>query len=345
MREGSRWVDERPSPDEVVNWFKTQPLHDGMDHEPYVGGIVLIGSKEKVLHAREKNDGSSIVVEGERPVWTPYVKVDTRIAYFRDFARSLGEDYVGVIEPVEVPRITDKTNWFYNEHFPPGFTVHAVRQTQDRSTRYVVATWRAAIYKRAELIGGYTEIESPRSWTAPPHQREPSTIVRPNAVPILQGIGSKQVPMMRQYPDDAALMKAETGAIGRALGVAGILVVGTGVASAEDMQEALTEAPSSPVAAEPALPGEAATTAAATAGTTPPSDAVQPEPENEDVQLRTLAMQLKAELEKDHPEAWKRYSDWYTNERKFPPLAELSGPQLRGAVRKLEQEVAEARGV
>lgn len=333
IREGSRWRHAAPTAEMVTSWFEEQPLHQGMEHqrERYIGGIVVIGATEKVKLTKWKQNGDPYVIEVEEAVFTPYVKVDTRIAYFRDYVRVLNGgqpvgDYVGVIEPVEVPRITDTGSGYYNAHLKTGLSFHAVRHQQgDQISKYLISTWRVAIYERqsyAERLKGNV------------------------AIPVLQGEGSKQVPVQKRFPDDSAVMKAETGAIGRALGVAGILVVGTGVASAEDIQEALSAtpqtggAPDVPVAAElpPASPVRA--TADATAGEAPvPAEQVGEQDEN--VALRAQAIQLRHQLQALSAQGWNNYVAWY-NERGFAPLSELEGSALKGAVRKLERDVADA---
>lgn len=157
-------------------------------------------------------------------------------------------------------------------------------------------------------------------------------------------------------------MKAETGAIGRALGVAGILVVGTGIATAEDMQEALSAPPGPQVAgneggglpdvvgpSEPQpgsqiegpqvaegqvqMPGVADQLA-------PPT---QQTPQEVDESLRVRARQLGEALKEESPERHAAYIEWYTKERQFPALDQLSGPALNGAVVKLERTLDEAR--
>jgi len=60
---------------------------------------------------------------------------------------------------------------------------------------------------------------------------------------VCSGTGSKSVAQTRKfkgnlYPDENALMKAETGSVARAIGLMGILALpGSGVATAEDMVE------------------------------------------------------------------------------------------------------------
>jgi hypothetical protein len=81
-REGSRWINQRPSGDEVASWFvQNAPMHEGMEPERYVTGVTLIPAKEKPkILSPERRDRR----RAEQLVWTPYVKVETRVAYFWD---------------------------------------------------------------------------------------------------------------------------------------------------------------------------------------------------------------------------------------------------------------------
>src|SRR5204863_2609716 len=140
--------------------------------------------------------------------------------------------------------------------------------------------------------------------------------------PLLQGTGTKQTPLAKQWADDNALMKAETGAVGRALGMAGILVVGTGVATAEDMQEAAA-GPSGAAAASSAgatLPGEAP--APQEAGAAVPAQVEEPKPEEgrtftDDGELRAYARELTTAFQDEHPEQWQVFKSWWTEDRKL----------------------------
>src|SRR5438552_1245845 len=79
---GSRWLHAEPTEEQVKDWFNSQKLHTDMMHEPYYGGIVLIGAKEKYNRTYQNASGAWFVREEERAVFVPYVKVDTRVAYF-----------------------------------------------------------------------------------------------------------------------------------------------------------------------------------------------------------------------------------------------------------------------
>ncbi len=345
QRAGSRWLHAAPSEQEVREWFETQNLHPGMQHAPYVSGIVLIGAEEKVNVTLRRQSGAQYVEKVEQAVFVPYVKVDTRIAYFRDYVRLLnavelqvseGEsltlpqefgDYYGVIRPVPQTIIADEGSAYFNANLPAGFAVYPVRESDSKISRYLVATYEAAIFKRG---GGD----------------------KPDQV-VVRGQGSKQTAMKRNYPDDNAIMKAETGAVGRALGVLGMLVVGTGVATAEDVQEAIAAptggASGATTATLPAMARSDVTTEAMIAEMKPPPmdapDALGGEelgsalslPDDNDG-LRKLALDLRREMESKFPDAWAAYTTWW-NERGFAPLNELEGPSLRGAVIKLQRDL------
>jgi hypothetical protein len=321
VRAGSRWLHAQPDEDEVREWFEKQSLHDGMTHGSYLGGIVLIGATEKVKLSKRKQNGDTYVAEMERAVFVPYVKVDTRIAYFHDYVRHLSDGevgkYIGVIEPVPQKIVDEPSSAYFNAHLPEGFGIMPVRNANDSISRFLVATFRVAIIERES----------------------------PDKPPILQGVGSKQTSLARNWADDNAVMKAETGAIGRALGVAGILVVGTGVATAEDMQEAAA-GPSGASASSSegaVLPSE---TPSADAGAGAPAEAIEsalpPSEDETDETLRERALSLQAELERDHKAEWEAYRAWW-QERGFGRLAEMGGPALRGAVVKLERDLDAAK--
>jgi hypothetical protein len=264
------------------------------------------------------------------PTFTPYVKVDTRVSYFWDLVRKMNEDeddkYIGTIRPVEQERFTDPASPYFNGNLPAGFSWFLVRDSKDQIARYLVAETEVAIYRRedyAQVLKG--------------EQR----------MPVLYGRDSKQTAVLARkgWPDDFAMMKARTGSIGRALGVAGILVVGTGVASAEDMEEigtaqAGTTTEDAPVTL-PAIKGADADRTAGAPVTQQPEPMVEREvPQAEvDAGLRDRAKALRETMQAQYPAAWKGYVEWYTEERRFPPLDELTGSALKGAVTKLERDL------
>lgn len=212
-QEGSRWIGARPDPKDVAKWFRENVrLHDGMTHEPYLPGITLITSTEKMKVIKD-----NAIIEVERLVHVPYAKVETRIAYFWDLCTL--RDWLGVIEPGHAPKVRAQN--MMNEHLPPGFFRIPVQTDTGQFTHFVACTMKCSVYQPDLRSGGRG-----RMVLDPP----PAT---------------KMIALVNRYKDadPFALMKAETGAVGRALGMAGMLAMpGSGVATAEDMQEVYGDA-------------------------------------------------------------------------------------------------------
>jgi hypothetical protein len=276
-QEGSRWYNRRPTAEQVGMWFGTVPLHEGMSHYDYVGGVTLIQSTEKTKDVFGFDQaGNPDIRDRTDLVWVPYVKVETRVAYFWKLCEL--REWQGVIEPVE-PVGGEALG------LPPGFFRYSAKNPRGEVAAFVGCTMRVRI------LGV-----------------EASDLHRPPSA-------SKIVPTATKWGvDENALMKAETGAIGRALGFAGMLVVpGSGVATAEDMQEAL-ESPGAGAAPEPELPTAEAPTVLT------------------DADLRGRAAVL---VDKLNPEEREAFHAW-ARQRKLI-LAEAEGAALRGAVKKLEK--------
>lgn len=306
-REGNRWINQKPAGEDVAEWFKGSViLHEGMDASRYVGGVVLIAQKEKVKEARAASDGSIRVVDVEQLAFTPYAKVETRIAYFWDYVKLLndasseGEEYVGHIAPTRVKKLA--AEHLTNEHLPDGFFRMPVLDNANKLHSFLGCSMRAWITRRTMRSGadGIVVMES-----AP---------------------GTKIVPLVGSYgPDENAFMKAETGAVGRALGMAGMLVIpGSGVATAEDMVDLATSPGTEALDAEQAkLPADEA------AGGAGPPD------------LRAQVADLRQEIESDFPglgdelEAWAKERDINLNE--------LKDDQLRPVARQMERKLADAK--
>jgi hypothetical protein len=210
VQEGSRWRYARPSADELAKWFASQPLDEGMVHADYIGGVVLIPANEKVKRAKEDGQGTEEVWE---QTYTPYTRVDTRISYFNKLARL--DNLVSVVEPVDVPR--SESPAFDNRHMEKGYW-WLVMGSGLTAERFLCCTMRVALFDKTTHFASDKELR---------RRGERRT-------PILEGRATKAV---YGSPDVDAPARAQTGAIGRALGVAGILVVGSGIATAEDMQE------------------------------------------------------------------------------------------------------------
>jgi hypothetical protein len=330
VQDGSRWLHGPPSAEQLAEWFKLQPLHDGMEHDRYVSGIIVLPQTEEIEVTKAKQNGDTYTTKVERATYVPYVNISTRVRYFHDLARKMREGDAGIdvrslFRPVGQAQISDLSNAYYNENLPDGFSVAAIKNQNDTLKRFFVATFEAAIVER-EFVRDFLAGED---------------------VPVeIHGAGSKQVPMNYRngWGDEAALMKAETGAHGRALGMASILVIGTGVATAEDMQEAIAgggAVQEGPVVQQAPLTPEAAAPVAL--GGSGAEEVVEQTQEQQDEALRARAMDLQREMSRDHPAQWETYRRWWTEDRQFPPLAELSGPALRGAVTKLERDLDAAK--
>jgi hypothetical protein len=298
-REGNRWIGNPPDPAEFATWFKESVKlhHEDLDHDQFVGGIVLIPQEEKVKRVRRDNNA---IVELPRLAWTPYAKVETRLDYFWTWCRLSG--YLGEIEPV-LPRDAD------TKGLAPG--MYWLDQPDGRqSTRMVVCSMQVRVHDPYYAIrtGG-----KGRAVMCPP----------PGTKQLKPVAGKSQL-----YADPNLLMKVETGAVGRALGMAGMLVIpGSGVATAEDMAEFVRGAPAEGDA-EPDLP--------------PPSSA-PPAPVLEDPRkhLAELILRLESEApaKADEVAAWAREKKINLTVRDGT-MAAITDGQLRPALRKVEAMLA-----
>jgi hypothetical protein len=310
-REGSRWINQRPSGDEVASWFvQNAPMHEGLEAERYVTGVTLIPAKDKPKILSQNGQ----VIDGpEQLVWTPYVKVETRVAYFWDLMAAHPE-WVGVIEPEPVKQL--ETSGYRNTHLPEGFFHMPIQKADGKHVMYLGQSQRVRVYK-ADTLAWVDAYEGGRK------------VRKLEGIPVMSApAGTKVVPTLNKWGEDPnAVMKAQTGALGRALGMAGMLVIpGSGVATAEDIQEAI-ERPGG-VGAE--LPGDTLEFAQQAAAAT--------------MDLKGRAEELIARLSSDHPKALEAVQEW-AKQRKLN-LAELTpeSPALRGVVRQLEKAVTEAEG-
>jgi hypothetical protein len=305
VQEGNRWVWAQPKPEDFVTWFaENVHLHDGMTHDRYVQGVVLIGSKEKRKITRVTQQGQPMLGEEERLVFTPYAKVETRVAYFYDLMAEKKDDWLGIIEPVPVAQLTEAG--VYNVNMPPGFFRLPIAKENNQRVDFIGCAKRVRILDRS---------------TVEVVEVSPAT---------------KMVSTLGRYGEDPfSMMKAETGAVGRALGMAGMLVIpGSGIATAEDMQEALAGA------GGVALEGtnvslESEDTAAAgpegaAAGTTGDSRPLSEQ----------IPDMLKV-LEEDYPAALEEAQAW-AREKKLR-LNDLTEAQQRSVHRKLGQILERVR--
>ncbi len=330
VQEGNRWVWAQPEPADFTKWFaENVHLHEEMEHDRYVQGVVLIGSKEKRKVTRLiGQQRQPTITDEERLVFTPYAKVETRVAYFYDLMAAR-EKWLGVIEPVSVAQLTEAG--VYNRNMPPGFFRLPIAASNGNPVNYVGCAKRVRILDRdtvekVEVID--TEFDTEGRVVKQTRRRTW------DGIPIAEySPATKMVATLGKYGEDPfSLMKAETGAVGRALGMAGMLVIpGSGIATAEDMQEA--QAGAGGVALEGqnlSLESEDAPApgGGGSAGST----------------TSTLADEITAylsELESDFPAKLEEVQAW-AREKKLR-LDALTEQQQRSVHRKLRQVVEKAR--
>lgn len=285
IREGGRWLNAAPPSAEVAAWFNENvKLHEGLEHEDFIGGIVLIKSSDNI---------GTKATPVYRDIYTPYAKVDTRIDYFWKWCELRG--YLGVIEKVK-RRLGDGKEWSY---LPDGF-FPAPYMGEDGKWRYHLGCEvRVGVYETDLRAGG-----------------------RGRAV-IEPATGVKAV---NWWKDPDLYAKVETGAVGRALGMAGMLVLGSGVATAEDILElpghsADLDAELPPPAASPAQQGSADTSAA-------------------DTSLEDQWAGLQQRLESDFPGLADDLQSW-AEERKID-VTNVRPEQLRAVVKQTEKLIEKA---
>lgn len=291
IQEGSRWIGGRPKGDEFANWFiTTVRMHEGMDPKLYAPGITLIPANEKIKKKVTLQNGREGEKEEWRQVFTPYAKVDTRIAYFWDLCELRG--WLGEIEYLVPP---NAVTTYMEQPLPDHVYLMPYPRDDGKVGFRLACTARIRVFdpEQRNSGSGYREV------------------MKPPAATKVGAVSS----------DVNSLLRVETGAIGRALGMAGMLVIpGSGVATAEDMQELGTV-------------------------TTTPEDAQLPEggPEAapEAPSLRERFDELRAQLE-DKPALADELDAW-AQERKPPiDLNNVKEEQLRGLVRQAEKVLARA---
>lgn len=319
-REGSRWVNERPSSDEIAEWWRgVAVVHEGLDAGDYISGVTLVPAKEKtneVIGFRDNN--APIVQEFEDRIWTPYVKVETRVKYFHDLMAKHVEDWLGVIEPV-APAKSDPS-------LPPGFFRMAIQTGEGKVVNHICCSMKVTVYDR-ETVEEKREVSDTRNGLYQIRRVGKTIIDAPPA--------TKMIPVLDRWgADSMSIMKAETGAIGRALGMAGMLVVpGSGVATAEDLQEAQN------MSAEPAASREA-----------PEEQPQSPEgkrdlsitePTREE--LANHANGLIAQLRGIDEEAYELFRAWANEQGHQGQVSELPVPALKGIIKRVEKSLEDAK--
>lgn len=296
VREGSRWLENPPSAEELYEWIvaNVKLPHPDLKHDDYLSGIVVIPNTEKI---KRTVDGE--IVDHERLSFSPYPQVDTRIRCFWDWMAAAG--YQGKIKPI--PSLSPSAQ---SKQLPAEVFSMTIAGAGDKSFTWLGATYQVEVIE-PDGRGGRPVIEPPP--------------------------GTKTVPLHGRFgPDVNAPMKAQTGAIGRALGFAGILILpGSGVASAEDMQELLGTSP------EPVVPPVSAPESAPEVGAAPWSDPDE---------ARRQIVELSGELETNYPATWTAVCAW-AKERGLdladPPVASLA-PLVKQLGRKLAQAKQGASG-
>jgi hypothetical protein len=318
-REGSRWYNAPPEGKDLASWFKDNvEVHEGLESEHYVQGVTLIPGVEKAKTVVGWTaQGAPIIEQRENLVFTPYAKVETRVKYFHDLMAEHEEDWLGVIEPVSTEKQTPG--------LPPGFFAFRV-QEEKGVVNYVCCTMKVTVFKRSTVK--WKEYRNTKTG-AIERVREGETLI--DAPP-----GTKMVASLGRYgADDFSLMKAETGAVGRALGLAGMLVIpGTGVATAEDMEEAMSAmtAGSRSVVPEDAKPPEEKRAEAA------------PASEEALLELQQQAIAIITALKEEFPDAFAEFQSW-AKERGIGEVAKITDQRkLEGLVRKADRELTNERG-
>jgi hypothetical protein len=312
-----------PTGEEVAAWFEANvQVHEKLDLKHYVQGITMIPNteKSKAVVGWDAATGAPVIQQVENLVFTPYAKVETRIKYWNDLMAKMADEWLGVIEPVPPPTAP--------KNLPPGYFPFSVAAGDKGVYRYIACQMKVTVFKRDTVkwkeyrnseTGGIVRV------------REGETII--DAAP-----GTKMVPMMGRYdPDPSSLMKAETGAIGRALGMAGMLVIpGSGVATAEDMQEALSGGQQASLPEDQSLPVDQPQGGPASA----PRPAVQRETIG-DLQQQVVAT-LNA-LKGEFPEVFEQYRAW-AQERGIGQINEVEDARvLQGMLTKADRELTDAR--
>jgi hypothetical protein len=311
-QEGNRWANKPPTPDELTQWFEANvEIDEALNIGDYVGGVTLIPNQEKSKEVVGWNDDNAPNIQDVwNLVFTPYMKVETRVKYFHDLVAA--HDWLGFIDPVTPSK--------QDPRLPPGFFTMATR-VQSGEVRFICCSMKVTIFKKEGFEQKRVLADSRQGLY---ETRRVGTVVK--APPA----GTKAVPVLgyNDKADTDALMKAETGAVGRALGMAGILVIpGTGLATAEDMQESEVLRQTTPAAVPEGalLPEDSASDAIAT-----------------DEALRAEATEIingMKGLADDR--VFTEFSKW-AHERGFGKLSEVTSPALRGLVRKAQKMLDEA---
>lgn len=321
-QEGSRWYNEPPSGPELAKWFEENvPIDIELAHKDYLPGVTLIPQTEKAKVVTGYNsEGQPLIAKRENLIFTPYAKVETRVKYFHDLMLIKEDDWLGVIEPV-VPDEADP-------RLPPGFFSYFIPTGENVGQRYICCSMKVTVFERGSVEWKRMTID--KRTGEEKYIRVGKTII--DAPPA-----TKMIPTTKKgwqdkiEADPFAMMKAETGAVGRALGLAGMLVIpGTGVATAEDMAEA--EA----MGSTPSLPDSEPVASVA-----PPSDPVSVTPEAIEV-LRKDAIDAINKLKSEAPSAFKRFQEWAQTRGVAKVVDVEDAAILRGLTAKATKDLEES---
>lgn len=314
-QEGARWINRKPEGEQVASWFKENvKLHAEVENlaDKYVQGIVIIGGKERYREARIAQNGALAIVDLERMTFTPYAKVETRVAYFWDFMDARDNE-LGVIEPVEQRRLGEAG--VYNLNLPPGFFRLPIATGPQSFVHYIGATMVVRRYK-ADTVEWREIRRSIYNAEGVKVDEEVREVLRGTPVAVYPP-ATKQISTLDRSDDEDpfSVMKAETGAVGRALGMAGMLVIpGSGIATAEDMHEA-----------------QAGAGGASIQGPATPPPATEPQEQDPEVleqQVRDRIQEKIARLQSEDAAGYERLAAW-AGEKKLD-LTDPKSTALRG---------------
>lgn len=237
-RIGNRFVNEQPTAAELTEWFKTVPLHEGLRHENYIGGITLIPQtvKEKAVDGFNQGSGAPIIVERTSLIYTPYPSVAVRIRYFNDW-NAAQDDVVAILQVDPPPGGTDTVG------LPEGFFKYVAADNAGKTQNFIGYSTRVRVYKKGTIK--YADVRQGPVKDAYTRRVAEGELMAEFAA------GTKITAVTGRFGvDENAPMKAQTGAVGRALGMAGFLTLpGSTVATADDMHEFTGSGPAAPEAA------------------------------------------------------------------------------------------------
>jgi hypothetical protein len=111
-------------------------------------------------------------------------------------------------------------------------------------------------------------------------------------------------------------MRVQTSAMGRALGAAGILVLGTGVASADDMQEYVASPEPTP--------------------SLPPTSPAAKDPDERLAQLRAQALALQTQMQEED-RGWPEFAAWWAERAKVEGWSALNDVPLEALAGVVER--------